>query len=128
MRAFIDTDVLVWQLRGEAKASKFLKKLRNKKEYELWIGALQRAEIVFFMRPNEEETTELLLSQFHTAPVDQRVIDTAGILFRKWYPSHGIDMNDAILAATAIETGGYIFTLNKKHYPMPEVIVKLAWK
>ncbi len=127
MRAYIDSDLLIRQLRGESRASKFLKKLRDAGEYELWTGALQRAEIIFFMRPEEVEATELLLSQFNTALVDQRVIDTAGVLFRKWYPSHGIDINDAILAATALETGGHIFTLNKKHYPMPEVIVKRAW-
>lgn len=49
------------------------------------------------------------------------------IYFRQWYPSHGIDINDALLAATAVETGGLIFTLNTKHYPMEEVIVKKAW-
>lgn len=127
MRAYIDSDILIWQLRGQSKATKFLKKIRDAQEYELWTGALQRAEIVFFMRTDEIEATELLLSQFNTAPVDQRIIDTAGILFRKWYPSHKIDINDAILAATALETGGHIFTLNKKHYPMPGVIVKRAW-
>ena len=29
-------------------------------------------------------------------------------------------------AATAIQTGGTIFTLNKKHYPMPELLVSKA--
>jgi predicted nucleic acid-binding protein len=127
MRAYVDSDVLIWHLRGEAKASKFLKQLRDSGEYELWIGALQRAEIIFFTQPKEVEATELLLSQFSTAPVDQKIIDTAGVLFRKWRPSHGIDVNDAILAATALETGGQVFTLNKKHYPMGEVVVKKAW-
>ena len=127
MRAYIDSDILVWHLRGEPQALKFLKILRDAGEYELWIGALQRAEILFFMRPEETEKTELLLSQFNTAVVDQKIIDTAGTFFRKWYPNHGIDTNDAILAATALETGGHIFTLNQKHYPMPEVIVKPAW-
>ncbi len=127
MRAYIDSDILIWQLRGEKKASKFLKKMRDSVEYELWTGALQRAEIVFFMKSDEIESTELLLSLFHTAPVDHRIIDTAGMIFRKWYPTHGIDINDAILAATSFETGGHIFTLNNKHYPMPDVIVKRAW-
>jgi predicted nucleic acid-binding protein len=88
---------------------------------------MQRAEILFFMQPKEVEATELLLSHFATAPVDQRIVDTAGMLFRKWRPSHGIDVNDAILAATALETGGQVFTLNKKRYPMDEVVVKKAW-
>jgi hypothetical protein len=30
-------------------------------------------------------------------------------------------------AATALQTGGSVFTLNKKHYPMPELIVTKAW-
>ena len=127
MRAYIDSDVLIWQLRGDKAALKFLTALRDAGEYELWTGALQRAEIVFFMKPDEYEATELFLSQFKTAPVDQKIVDKAGKLYRTWAPSHGLDMMDAILAATALETGGHIFTLNKKHYPMPEIIVKRAW-
>ena len=127
MRAYIDSDILIWHLRGDQKASRFLKRMHKSREHELWIGAIQRAEIVFFMRPGEEDATELFLSQFQTASIDQKVVDAAGGLYRKWNPSHGIDINDALLAATAIETGGQIFSLNTKHYPMPEVIVKKAW-
>jgi len=105
----------------------FLRNLRDGGLYELWTGALQRAEVVFFMRPEEEEATELFLSQFKTAPVNQSIVDTAGALYCKWHPSHGIEVNDAILAATAIKTGGRIFCLNRKHYPMPEALVKKAW-
>ena len=127
MRAYIDSDVLIWHLRGQRKALSFLRNLRDGAEYELWTGALQRAELVFFMRPEEEEATELFLSQFKTAAVDQSIVDVAGALYRKWRPTHGIDVNDAILAATAMQTGGRVFSLNTKHYPMPEVPVKKAW-
>ncbi len=127
MRAYVDSDVLIWHLRGERKALKLIRKLRDEEYYELWIGALQRAEVVFFMRPNEEDTTTLFLSQFKTAAVDQSIIDAAGALYRKWNPSHGIDVNDAILAATTMHTSGKIYCLNTKHYPMPDVIVQKAW-
>ena len=79
------------------------------------------------MRPDEEEQTLLFLAQFRTAAVDQAVIDKAASLYRRWHPSHGVDINDAILAATAIETGGQIFCLNTKHYPMPDLLVRRAW-
>jgi len=88
---------------------------------------MQRAEIVFFMKPEEQRATLLLLSQFKTAPIDQRVVDTAAGLYRQWQPSHGLDINDAILAATVMQTGGQIFCLNTKHYPMPDLLVKKAW-
>lgn len=127
MRAYIDSDVLIWHLRGEKKALNLIRKLRDKEKYELWIGALQRAEIVFFMRPEEETGTSLFLSQFKTAVVDQQIIDTAGALYRKWNPGHGIDINDAILAATVMFTGGKIYSLHTKHYPMPDAAVQKAW-
>jgi predicted nucleic acid-binding protein len=127
MRGYIDADILIWHLRGERKALHFLKNLRSDDRYELWTGALQRAEIVFFMRSDEEVATRLFLSHFKTAAVDQAIIDLAGGLYRRWHPSHGVDINDAILAATAMRTGGVIFCLNKKQYPMTEVIVHRAW-
>jgi predicted nucleic acid-binding protein len=80
------------------------------------------------MRPVEEEATFLFLSQFQTAPVDQLIIDKAGELYRRWNPRKGIDINDAILAATALHVGGNIYTLNTNHYPMPEVVVQRAWR
>ncbi len=128
MKAYLDSDVLIWHLRGERKAFNLLKRLRNNEQYDLWIGAMQRAEVVFFMRPAEESTTLLFLAQFQTASVDQQIIDKAGEIYRKWNPRNGTDVNDAILAATVLQTGGIIYTLNSKHYPMPEVTIQRGWK
>jgi len=127
LRAYIDTDVLIWHLRGERRALAFLRKLRDQGGHELWIGAMQRAEVVFFMRVAEEEATELFLAQFKTAPVDQGTVDAAGELYRRWHPGHGIDVNDALLAATAMRTSGVVYCLNRKHYPMPGIVVHRAW-
>jgi hypothetical protein len=127
MRAYIDSDILIWHLRGKSKAFDFIRNLRTRAEYELWVGALQRAEVVFFMRPDEKEQTELFLSEFKTAVIDREIVDLAGRLYRSWNPSHGTDANDTFLAATAIRTGGKIYTLNKKHYPMPDLLVEQAF-
>jgi predicted nucleic acid-binding protein len=128
MRAYIDSDVLIWHLRGERNALNLLKKLRNSNQIALWTGAMQRAEVIFFMRPAEETATLLFLSQFQTAPVDQQIIDRAGEFYRKWNPGSGTGVNDAILAATVLQTGGMLYTLNAQHYPMPEIPVQRAWK
>lgn len=128
MRAYIDSDILIWHLRGERKALNLLTQLRDDAQFDLWIGAMQRAEVVFFMRPAEESTTLLFLAQFQTASVDEQIIDKAGEFYREWNPRSGTDVNDAILAATVLQTGGTIYTLNSKHYPMPEVPVQRAWE
>ena len=127
MRAYVDADVLIWHLRGLETAQGFIASLRANPAYELWVGAMQRAEIVFFMRPGEEATTVGLFSQFKTAPVGQAVIDAAGELYRLWNPSHGIGVNDAILAATVRATGGKLYCLNTRHYPMGDILVEQAW-
>ncbi len=127
MRAYIDSDVLIWHLRGEQKAKDLLIQLRDEEHYDLYTGAMQRAEVVFFMKPEEEKDTALFLSQIKTQAVDQKIVDDAGVLNRKWNPSHGIDVNDAILSATVIQTGGRIYTLNTRYFPMPETNVQKAW-
>jgi predicted nucleic acid-binding protein len=127
MRVYVDSDVLIWHLRGERRALALLTRLRDSGEHELWVGAMQRAEVVFFMRPDEEEATGLLMSQLRTAAVDEEIVDAAGRIFRQWAPSHGIGPNDALLAATVMATGGKVVTLNTKHFPMPDVLVERAW-
>ena len=89
---------------------------------------MQRAEIVFFMRPPEASSTLLFLAQFKTAAVDQQIIDSAGEFYRQWHPQNSIDINGAILAATLQQTGGTICTLTTRHFPMPEISVQRAWK
>jgi predicted nucleic acid-binding protein len=127
MRVYVDSDILIWHLRGKDEARQRLKKLTDDNDVELWIGAMQRAEIVFFMRDTEKEYTMDLLSLFKTHPVDKTIIDQAGEFYRKWNPSHGIDPDDAILAATVALTGGRIITQNISHYPMPDIIVQKGW-
>lgn len=127
MRAYVDSDILIWHLRGERKAAALLRALADDPATELWTGALQRAEVVFFMRPDEESATLSFLSRFKTEAVTREVVDQAAIFYRLWHSSHGIDVNDAILAATATATGGKIYTQNLKHYPMPDVAVLKGW-
>ena len=74
MNVFIDSDVLIWHLRGKTEARDFLLDKSDEIETELCIGAMQRAEIVFFMREEEREDTLELLSLFKTVTVDQSIM------------------------------------------------------
>jgi predicted nucleic acid-binding protein len=127
MRAYIDSDILIWHLRGARRAAALLRALSLESGIELWTGALQRAEVVFFMRPAEASATMSFLSRFKTEPVTQEIVDDAADLYRRWHPSHGLDVNDAILAATVAATGGKVYTQNLKHYPMPDIAVTKGW-
>lgn len=127
MRTYVDSDVLIGHFRGEKKAAALLRKLASTAAIELWTGAMQRAEIVFFMRAGEEAATMSLLSRLKIQSVTQAIVDLAGAMYRQWHSSHGIDVNDALLAASAATTGGKIVTCNVRHFPMPDVVVQKAW-
>lgn len=124
---YVDGDVLIWHLRGEWKAAGLLRKLAGTRGKELWVGSMQPAEVVFFMRPDKEPATMSVLSRFRTQAVTEPIVDLAGTFYRRWHASHGIDANDALLAASAATTGGRIVTQNVRHYPMSDVLVQQAW-
>ena len=73
MKVFVDSDILIWHLRGEEQAKSFLKHTRSAPGCELWTGALQRAEVLFYARPKEEAVTRRFLALFRTAPVTEAV-------------------------------------------------------
>ena len=127
MRTYVDADILIWHLRGDERAAELLERLSEEVGNELWIGALQRIEVVFFARATEVAATQSLLSRFRTQAVTQEIVDRGAALYRRWHPSHGVGINDAILAATVQETGGHLYTQNLKHYPMPELAATKGW-
>ncbi len=128
LRTYFDADVVIWLLRGHAAALALFERTVSEPGAAMSMSAIQRAEIVMHMKPGEEAATLELLSLFHTEPVTDEVVDLAATFYRLWRSSHGIDVNDAILAATAALTGGRIITLNTKHYPMPGIAVERAWE
>lgn len=127
MNAFIDSNILIDYFKGNTNAQVFLNKSFNEKDLLLCIGAIQRAEIVFFTRPNEEAQVFEALSNLKCMDINQEVVDLGAKIYKKWNPGHGIDINDALLAATVELCGGIIFTLNVKHFPMNNIKIKKAY-
>ena len=45
----------------------------------------------------------------------------AGGYLRQFHRSHGLDIGDALIAATAAVHGCALWTCNRKHYPMKDI-------
>ena len=45
----------------------------------------------------------------------------AGAYLARYARSHGVELADALVAAAATTAGLHLWTLNRKHYPMPDV-------
>lgn len=117
MTALIDTSVLIDYLRGHEGAAAVLE--RERSAAPLQASEITRLEVLAGMRPAEEDATRSLLSTLRWHPVDADVAEDAGVLGRRWLPSHhNIDSADLAIAATAIRTGSELLTRNVRHFPM----------
>ena len=119
MTVLVDTDVLIDYLRGQRDAAAFLYSLGEPPMVsvitlaELWAGA----------RPGEEARLRQALQVLRLAKVDATIAERAGRLRRQFGPSHGTSLPDALIAATAVELGLTLVTLNERHFPMVEKLL-----
>lgn len=111
----IDTDVLIEYLRGRLPARRYFDQL----EGDLWLSSLTIAELWAGSRPGaEEEVLQKFALGFKIQAVTEGLARRGGELRRKYGPSHGTGLVDAILGATAEHLGASLVTFNARHFPM----------
>lgn len=111
----VDTDVLIDFLRGHEAARDFVAQLPEL----VFVSAITVAELHVGVRNGKERAalTEFI-GTLETLPLDAETAAEGGLLRRDYGPSHGVGLNDALIAATAIRHKLELCTLNQKHYPM----------
>ncbi len=113
----VDTSVLIDVLRGSDAAVEWLAALDAVPS----CSEVTRVEVLQGVRSAERTPTERLLQTLRWVPVDESVSRSAGDLGRRFRRSHhGIGVADLIIAATCIETGSSLATMNVRHFPMFE--------
>lgn len=114
-RLLLDTDVLVEYLRGRPEAIEYLEGL----ESGLFVSVVSVAELFSGVKGDEEERLlEQFLLAFTALPVTEGVTRLGGLYRRDFRPSHGTGLADALIAATAEESGANLVTFNRRHFPM----------
>lgn len=112
----IDTDVLIWNLRGNAKAAERLDHaggfvLSTVSYMELIQGVRDKAELGVLRRALQYWGANVQL-------LDQDISARAIFLMETYALSHGLQMADALIGATALSLGATLVTANDKHYRM----------
>lgn len=111
----LDTCVLIDVLRGAEDAHRFLNFLRAVPA----ISAVSVAELFAGVKDRREENAvEAILAVSRVVAVNAAIARAAGQHLRHYAASHGLDVIDAIIAATAEQTGARLATLNLRHFPM----------
>jgi len=111
----LDTNILIDYLRDIPQAVAYLESITG----QMRISALTVAELHAGAR-NDSERQQLreFAGAFEVIPADAIICEMGGDFRFKYSPSHGIDLIDGIIAATAVVHELPLVTLNKKHFPM----------
>ena len=113
----VDSDILIAHLRGVPDARSWLREARLRSP--LSISVVTVAELTGGMRSAERREVWALLNVMRPEPVTELVARRAGELRRRFRRSHtGIGIADYLVAATALEPGAELATLNVTHFPM----------
>ncbi len=113
--ALLDTDLLIDYLRKHPSAAALFDKLPD----DCAVSTLSVAELHASVREGaERHALDTLLSTFAPVDLSAEIAARGGLLRRDWGKSHGVGLNDALIAATAIHTERVLLSLNAKHFPM----------
>jgi predicted nucleic acid-binding protein len=110
----VDTDVLIWHLRGYPQATRRLDELGaltlSAVSYlEVLQGIRNKTELVAVQKMLHRRAAKLL-------PVSEAITQRAIALMEAITLSHGLQMGDALIAATALEHALPVLTANVKHF------------
>lgn len=109
-----DTDVLIWVLRGSAKAAKAVddadaRAISVVTYMELLQGARDKGEV----RAIKSFLTDM---RFALLPLTENIGHRASIYMEEYGLSFSMGMADALIAATSVEASEPLLTGNDKHY------------
>ncbi|HIJ66244.1 MAG TPA: type II toxin-antitoxin system VapC family toxin [Candidatus Hydrogenedentes bacterium] len=116
-----DTDVLIWTLRGNEKAARAIEN-----DPDRAVSVVSCMELFRGAR-NKRETTAIrrFLLDFDTIPLSEDIGHRACIYIEQLTLKAGIEVIDALIAATATEHQQKLCTGNTKHYrAIPELELK----
>ena len=107
-----DTDVLIWALRGNAKAARAIEQ-----DEERAVSAITIMELLQGARDKQElAAIRSFLLEFDTLPVSETISHRACIYMEQYALSVSLCPMDALVAATASEQQLLLCTGNAKHY------------
>ena len=114
-RVLLDSTIVIDLLRGHRPALAFVESLGSIPV----ASEVTRVEVLRGVRSGERRLTERLLGTFDWLALDEPIARRAGELGRRWRASHrGIATADLVIAASALEHGLDLATLNVRHFPM----------
>lgn len=122
----IDTDVIINFLRGRDEEASFFHRVLVGEEFSACYAAITEVELYSAAKINQRqsESIQMLMNNLHRVGISSPVAQLAGQLLGKFRKSHGLEIADAIIAASTIIQGACLVTENTKHFAfIPGLII-----
>lgn len=116
----LDSDVIIEILRGRKEIIREARRIEES-GVPTYCTAISWAEIHAGIRPGEETLAEAFFRARGEVVLDGIAGRHAGSFLARYAASHGLEIADALIAAAAVTAGLHLWTLNRRHYPMPEL-------
>ena len=110
----IDTDVLIWYLRGNTKAKDVVED-----NIPFSISVVTYMEIIQGMKNKEEFKIfqkQMLKWNTKIIQINQEISSRAMFYVQEYSLSHSMMLADALIAATVVQNSEILITANDKHY------------
>ncbi len=110
----IDTDVLIWYLRGNTKAKEIVEN-----NIPFSISVVTYMEIIQGMKNKEEFKLfqkQMLRWNTKIIQIDQEISSRAMFYVQEYSLSHSMMLADGLIAATVVQNSEILLTANDKHY------------
>ena len=115
-----DSDVIIEILRGRPEIVSAAREL-ERSGVPTYCTPVAWAEVYAGIRAGEEPLTAAFFEARGEIALDAAIGRRAGAYLARYSRSHGVELADALVAAAAASAGLRLWTLNRKHYPMPDV-------
>ena len=114
----LDSDVIIWHLRNAHRRAKVTDRLAQLSRLgTLSCSALTVAEIFQGIRPGEESGTRALFDGLVVLPIDREIAERAGTIVADLRRTgRTLGLADAVIAATCIEHGMALVTMNERDF------------
>ena len=117
----LDSDVIIAWLRGYAPFAELIPRLLEEGNSLVWTP-VSVAEIFAGARKGEENQLENLFLVLEALNLSPEIGRKAGNYLNAYSRSHGVELGDALIAAAAYFNKIPLWTLNRKHYPMKDIV------
>ncbi|OGH39083.1 MAG: hypothetical protein A3B44_03225 [Candidatus Levybacteria bacterium RIFCSPLOWO2_01_FULL_38_21] len=111
----IDSDIIIWYLKGRDKEVQLLEELSRKGE--LFTSVVTIAEIRAGLTKDAKKIIRELKNIFKPLDITEEIAELTGEFKQKYK----LDIADMFIAATAVVNKLTLVTYNKKHFSMPQI-------